>query len=44
LTSAGAQTNWSSIGLDQSSIYTLPVIALLRKHLVAGLTAGALKG
>jgi N,N'-diacetylchitobiose transport system permease protein len=41
-----AQTDWAAV-MATSVIYTLPVIALfalLRKHLVTGLTSGALKG
>jgi ABC-type glycerol-3-phosphate transport system permease component len=40
------QTDWAAV-MTTSIIYTLPVIALfavLRKHLVTGLTSGALKG
>jgi ABC-type glycerol-3-phosphate transport system permease component len=40
------QTDWAAV-MATSVIYTLPVVALfglLRKHLVTGLTSGALKG
>jgi ABC-type glycerol-3-phosphate transport system permease component len=40
------QTDWAAV-MATSVIYTLPVVALfalLRKHLVTGFTAGALKG